>query len=321
MKPAKFSYSKLNTYEQCGWKYHLTYDEGHFIPFNSIATEIGSLIHACEESIARTLQAGQKPDYDALREMLQKGTPKLAGLDAIRDKYREDYFATDEKGGSYYSRIVDYMENGIYRLENYLAANPTFVVYGMEQFFSVSYRGHVLSGYIDRIFYDPATETYYVEDIKTKNKPFRDADVITPLQFVVYVYALAENLGIEYDHFKCAYDLPFLGRKQEAGTAGFMQRGLKKLDSLFGGIEAGDYEPGPSPLCAWCAFSPTNPEQPEEGKLLCPYYSLWTRENKTHTVAHKWQGMDKHEAVMADEIAKQVAKNASTTPVVDGFDW
>ena len=124
-----------------------------------------------------------------------------------------------------------------------------------------------------------------------------------------------------YDHFKCAYDLPFLDRKQQAGTAGFMQRGLKKLDSLFTGIEGRNYEAGPSPLCAWCSFSPTNPEQPEEGKLLCPYYSLWTRENKTHSVAHKWQGLEKHEAIMADEIAKQAAKAKDTTPAADGFDW
>lgn len=138
---------------------------------------------------------------------------------------------------------------------------------------------------------------------------------------MVYVYALAENLGLGYEHFKCAYDLPFLNKKQEAGTSGFMQRGLKKLDSLFNGIEEGNYEPGVSPLCFWCPFSPTNPEQPEEGKLLCPYYSLWTRDNKTHTVAHKWQGLEKHAAIMADEIAKQATKADNNTPATDGFDW
>lgn len=321
MKPTKFSYSKLNTYGQCGWKYHLTYDEGHFIPFDSIATELGSLIHACEESIARTLQAGQKPDYDKLREMLREGTPKLAGIDTLQKKYADDYFAVDGNGSSYYTRVLDYMDSGIYRLENYLTEHPTFTIYGMEQFFSVEYHGQILSGYIDRIFYDQATETYIVEDIKTKNKLFRDEDLVTPLQFVVYVYALAENLGLGYEHFRCAYDLPFMNKKQDAGTPGFMQRGIKKLDSLFAGIESRNYEPGPSPLCHFCPFCPTNPEQPEAGKLLCPYYSLWTRTNKTHAVAHKWQGIEKHEAIMADEIAKQSAKSNSAPAETDGFDW
>lgn len=86
-----------------------------------------------------------------------------------------------------------------------------------------------------------------------------------------------------------------------------MKRGIKKLDAIFEGIESGDYTPGPSPLCYWCPFSPTNPEQIEEGKYLCPYYSLWTREEKTHAVANKWLGMEKHNGIMQKEKEKQIA--------------
>lgn len=33
----KFSYSKLNTFESCGWKYKLQYVDGHYISADSLA--------------------------------------------------------------------------------------------------------------------------------------------------------------------------------------------------------------------------------------------------------------------------------------------
>ena len=116
-------------------------------------------------------------------------------------------------------------------------------------------------------------------------------------------------MDIPYEDIECYYDLPFCQTKQKAGTDGFIQRGLKKLDEIFNGISTKDYKPNPSPLCYWCNFSPTNPNQPEAGKNLCPYYSLWTRESKTHAVSHRWRGMENHESIMAHELKKQAKAN------------
>lgn len=179
----------------------------------------------------------------------------------------------------------------------------------------------MLSGFIDRIFYNTNTGEYIIEDIKTKEKPFSDADLTTPMQFVVYTYALAQTLGISEDQIQCVYNLPFCDMRQPAGTANFMKRGIKKLDAIFEGIESGDYTPGPSPLCYWCPFSPTNPEQIEEGKYLCPYYSLWTREEKTHTVANKWLGMEKHNGIMQKEKEKQIAAEQTPQDLKNDFDF
>ena len=104
----------------------------------------------------------------------------------------------------------------------------------------------------------------------------------------------------------CAYDLPILDRKQEAGSGNFIKRGKERLEHIFAGIDANDFEPHPSPLCAWCPFSPTNENQPEEGKNLCPYYSLWTRGNHTFKVAHKWEGMDRHPTIMKEEKLRKL---------------
>ena len=64
MKQNKFSYSKINTYDSCGWKYYLTYKEGHYIFTDNISTTFGSLVHYIEESIGRVLQAGKEVNYE-----------------------------------------------------------------------------------------------------------------------------------------------------------------------------------------------------------------------------------------------------------------
>lgn len=327
VKKSKFSYSKLNTFESCGWKYNLTYEKGHYIFTDSLSTELGTLLHFCEENIAKALKNGEKPDYEALKNDFQnlnipKTSPQdmdggIYGINILKEKYKDEFYLPDEKGSSYYTRTLDYLTYGIYRLEKFLQDNPDLEVYDMEKFFSVDYNGSVLSGYIDRIFHNKKDGSYIIEDIKTKNKLFKDTELTTPLQFVVYVYALAENLGIPYDKITCSYDLPFLDTKQPAGTPGFMNRGIKKLDEIFNGIGAKNFEPNPSPLCHFCQFCYTNPNAPEEGKYLCPYHSQWTRENRVHTVEHKWTGADQY-----DQLQKEhEASKRETASAAEEFDF
>lgn len=327
-KPPKFSYSKINTYDSCSWKYYLSYKQGIFLFTDSLASELGTTVHKVEQLMFDDLKAGKQIDYDYYKEYLKniKIDKKdkfdteggIYGLNILKEKYKEDFYKVDDNGNSYYKTMLDYLSTGIYRLENYLKANPDLEPFKAEKFFSIEYKGCTLSGFIDRIFYNKATGEYIVEDIKTKNKPFKDTELITPMQFVIYSHALNQSLDIPLDKIKCVYDLPMVGIRQEAGTKGFVARGLKKLDKLFDGINAENWQPNPSPLCYWCPYSPTNPDQPEGGKNLCPYYSLWTRTSKTHDVANKWEGMEKHQEIMEKEIDKNNKKQKNGA---DAFDF
>lgn len=318
-KKPKFSYSKVNTYDSCGWKYYLTYKEGHYVFTDNITTEFGVLVHFVEESIGKALKEGKEPDYEQLKnDFYNINIPKTSkfdtkggifGVNILKERYPEDFFKTNEAGQSYATKAKDYADFGIYRLENWLKAHPDYEVYDLEKFFSFTFEGEVLSGYIDRIFHNKKDNSYIIEDIKTKDKPFKDDDLVTPLQFVIYDLALHNILGDDNIKISCVYDLPFCNMKQDAGTKGFLTRGTDKLTKIFGGIHADDYHPGPSPLCAWCQFSPTNPNQPEEGKGLCPYHSLWTPGHKTFAVAHAWEGMDAHQKIMQRELNKTLLKD------------
>lgn len=85
--------------------------------------------------------------------------------------------------------------------------------------------------------------------------------------------AAAQLYNITADQISCEYDLPLCNMIQKSPCKNFITEGRPKLDALFKGIEEQDFHPTVSALCHWCEFCPTNPNQPQEGKNLCPYHS------------------------------------------------
>ena len=340
-KKTQYSYSRLDKYVECGYKYKLVYEDRNFISETGVAAAVGTLVHYIEETIANHIIKGEKIDYDALKkEFYEIDIPEKApeydadghkkkgseggiyGVNKLQKMYGEEFFELNQDGVSYFTKCEEYRESGIYRLEKYMNAHPELRIVAVEKEFFAEYKGRLLHGYIDRILFDTSTKEYILEDIKTKGKPFKEDKIKTPLQFVVYSIAAAKMFGLFDFPTRFNYDLPFCDMRQPAGTKGVMARGFKKLDAVFAGIEAKDFPPGPSPLCHWCEFSPTNPKQPEAGKGMCPYYSKWTPDgtHKAWEVDHKWQGQEAHEAIM-DQYRRELGEPDTPAQVAKDFDF
>lgn len=331
VKKEKFSYSKLSTYETCPWRYKLTYIDKHFINDSSIATEFGTLIHFIEETIANDIKNNDNEpnfmiDNDKYLDILFNGSldsegKEVIGVTKLKEKYPKEFNEPDKVGLTYEDKVKDYIENGIYSLRNFLTNDKDIIILEAEKEFNLNYKGYIFHGFIDRVLKDNSTGEIIVEDIKTWSK-MEDKDLVTPLQFVIYSLAASEMYEISLDKIKCYYCLPFTHMRYAAGTKGFMTRGLKKLDKLFDEISKDMFEPKPSPLCHWCTFCATNPNQKEEAKNLCPYFMKWTRQNKNKSVAYEWMGIENHDAILTafikeqKEIAllKEAAKKPSTLP-------
>lgn len=317
----KFSYSKLSTYEGCGFKYKLIYKEKHFVDDSSIATEFGTLIHHIEEVIAKKIINEEEIDYSALitefynintdfDEWKQEDDQKILGINFLIKKYPDEFYEEDKNGLTYADKMERYVSDGIHRLENFIKNNPGIKIVGVEHPFNIKYAdGVVFHGFIDRILYDTTTGDYLIEDIKTYSAPLEHKDLTTPLQFVFYVIALKELFpDATEDNVRCFYELPLCGTKQEAGTKGFLKRGNAKIEKLLAGIDAGEFNPHPTPLCHWCVFSATKPNQPEDAKNLCPYFCHWTRDNKDFSVEYEWMGEENHEAILEAFKNKETRK-------------
>lgn len=318
-KKERFSYSKLSTYEQCSFKYKLIYEDKHFIQQEAIATDFGTLVHFIEETMAKTIIQYKPLNYKELINLFLEGTIEnnktIYGVNQLKEKYPETFYEKDKNNLSYEDKANYYINKGIYRLKDFLINNPDFDIIGIEQEFSLEYQGVIFHGVIDRVFKDTVTNTIYIEDIKTYSAPINETELKTPLQFVMYTLAARELYGTE--DIICAYELPLISIKQSAGTKGYVNRGIKKLDKILYNISQKDFEPSPTPLCHWCVFSKTYPNQPEEAKNLCPYYSKWTRENKCFESDYIWMGIENHQKILEDFINNKHNVNTSNKITVN----
>lgn len=305
----RYSYSKISCYEQCPYKYNLRYNEQKYISEAGVAAAYGSLVHHILQREADAIKAGKEIDYEELKtDFVELNLPKrskwdrdgdLFGTKILSKRYPKEWLDFDTKSGkNYAAKAQEFLSSGIYEFPKFMSEHPELEVYGAEVQFEFEYRGYVFYGFIDRILRERGTDRYLIYDIKTKDSLFRDQDLVTPLQFVIYAKALREKIGGDIE-ISCFYDLPTIHTTQAAGTKGFEARGMKKVDKLLDGVEAGDYHPKPQALCFYCDFSNFNPKQPAAGKNLCPYYSFWSPDDKqNHNVKFEWKGQEKHEEVM-----------------------
>ena len=313
-KQSKFSYSKLNTYESCPWKYKLQYIDHHFVDSSTIANEFGTLIHFVEETIAKDIIANDNEPLFMLNDdkyidlfinagMENHEIQNVLGARKLKQKYPQAFDEKDKYGFSYDDKANIYLNFGIYRLRDFLSKNRNLRIIGIETPFDVAYGNKIFHGFIDRVFRDIDTGNIIIEDIKTW-QDIKGHDLVTPLQFVFYNQAAQKLFEVGEDQITCFYELPLAGDRYKAGTPGFMKRGTKKIDKLLSAIDSKEFEPKPTPLCHWCCFSDTFPDQPEAGKNLCPYRSNWTKSRKDFSVEFEWMGIENHESVLEAYIRK-----------------
>ena len=67
--------------------------------------------------------------------------------------YAKDFNERDKNGLNYTEKGNLYLNEGIYRLYNYLIQNPNLRIFGIEKEFNLPYQSYNFHGFIDRIFY------------------------------------------------------------------------------------------------------------------------------------------------------------------------
>lgn len=317
-----YSFSGLECYTQCGYRYGLQYVAGHYIDQHSCAMDFGTLVHYIYELEGKAFMEGKKPDYAELEKIFRSidrnaGRDSVHGIEALARMYPDDFASRENKDGlSFADKSLIFLgtsENrgSIASLERYLDAHPTQKVVGVEVEFWAKYKKVWLRGFIDRLLFDEETKEYVIEDIKTKGHEFSSAELKTAQQqFVIYALAVSQMKGLKDYPTQFDYDLPFVSdpaigafgyRQSVGGYPMFMNAGLRTIDGQLAGIDAQDFTPHPSPLCYWCPFCDNSPMQPAEGKHLCPYFSLWDPEHKTWAVKveNEWKGIAEHPMVLA----------------------
>lgn len=285
----RYSYSKISTYKQCRFKYYLKYNQKNFLYSANIATDFGSLIHATEEDIAKALQKGEPVNYIALKNAFILKARQLALT------YPEEFFKKDKSNRTYQEKFYQYLDSGIYRLENFMLQNPNLKIIGIEEKFEFNYDDiHSFNGSIDRAFLNTETNEILIQDIKTWPIEAQANELKAPLQFAVYSMAAEQLWNIPITKIKCEYDLPFCNTTQAATSDALVEEGKKVLDKLFRGIQNNEFKPTISALCHWCEYNPlSNPDilnsKPE---AICPYFSTWQKSgDSVQNTLIRWQDL------------------------------
>lgn len=284
MIPNVLSYSRLETYEKCPYKYKLQYVDKNYSNDTAIALEVGTLCHYIMEMKYKGCS------NEELLKIFLDGDEieNIKGFNQLDEYYGFDLYEENTKTNtSYDDKLMAFKDK-------FLSENmeEDWRVIGTEVEFSFVFNNKaIIHGFIDRIDQHKGTNDIRVIDYKTNGKEFDKSFLATPLQMYIYSLACFELYG-KYP-VECIYDMLFLDLKQIGGTKGYMQRGFKKLDGLIEALawfkELG-YEymkPKPTPLCAWCSFCINNPNA-NEHKDKCEYYSLWTPDNKNFKVNKEW---------------------------------
>lgn len=298
------SYSKLSLKNQCDYRYKLKYQDGNYSNKGSMATAIGSILHKGLELKGRSIMNGEKPNYNEIKDIIyqgcneqtDKGTEELKGLDDIILDYFSEWFEIDPNTGMDMNQKINLYFDKVLptRMES-----TDWKILGTEINFEFVYDDRcILHGFIDRLdCMSDNNKILRVTDYKSSKKKFREEDIKTPLQMVVYDLACLYMYKILPEFHE--YDFILLDEKQttEDGVCskGYLKRGLKKIDRILDSIDScritNIYKPSPSPLCYWCEFASFDysPNCDEKYAGLCPYHSLWTPDNRTFKVNKKYE--------------------------------
>lgn len=284
------SYSRIDVFKTCKYRYKLQYIEKHYSDTTSLALELGTLCHKCME--LKYMYKGNK--MDKILNIFSKGykddKENILGLEELIDKYGFEYYDINEKSGMSVEDKVNIFLNKL-KNEN---IDSEWKTIGLEVPFVIIFENKAkIRGFIDRVDQNIHTKAIRVVDYKTNNMPYDKKDLATPLQMYIYSLACKELYG-QYPE-ECIYDMLFHDTQQIGGTKGYMDRGFKALNKILDSMiyyqDLGNehLEPKPSPLCHFCSYCETNPNADEWDKTLCEYYCKWTRANRTFEVNKKWQ--------------------------------
>lgn len=280
----KLSYSRVDTYKSCPYKYKLKYIDKNYTDDTSLALRIGTILHLGLE--LKYLGRNYEEVLEAVYNGCEYEGKKVIGLNELKEEYPFEWEEEDKFEKTYDQKIELYKE----RLAEPIDSEWECI--GCEVEFSILFDNKcIIGGFIDRIDKNKLNGDIRVVDYKSSKKPYEKKELATPMQMYIYALACREIYGKFPSEF--VYDMILIGEKQMAMTKGWENRGHKALSKqidnliLHSKMDNRGMKPKPNCLCYWCSYSDTNPNA-TNGKGLCEYNLLWTPDNKVWKKNKEW---------------------------------
>jgi putative RecB family exonuclease len=245
---ARYSHSKLSTFEQCPLKFKYRYID-KIIPEieKSIESHLGTAVHEVLEWIYTEVKDNQK----------------VPTLDNVIVCYTEAW----QKGYSEKLVIVkkeitakDYFNKGIQFLIDYYSKHEPFNdgTIEIEKEISIELNGHKITGFIDRLVHNIETGEYEIHDYKTANSLPSKEKIEEDRQLALYSIAIKEKFGKDKSVCLVWHYLAHNQKICSKRTNEQLEQLKKETIELIKKIEATtEFPANKSMLCSWCEYKQT----------------------------------------------------------------
>lgn len=258
-----YSYSRLNTFEQCPFKFKLRYID-KIIPEveETIESYLGRTVHSNLEWLYLMVKKGRIPSVDELITNYAK---------TWKENYKQEIVIVRDHltDKDYFNKGVEFLLS--YYKKHYPFDDNTLEVEKRIQINLDSFGKYKIQGYIDRLSFNKKTMEFEIHDYKTSNNMPPKEKLREDRQLGLYAIAIKNQYGEDKDvclvwHY-LAHDLKVCLRKNN----GQLEQLKKETLDLIKKIESTKRFPTyVSKLCDWCEY-----------KNICPAWTHKTFRRET----------------------------------------
>ncbi|MBI4017631.1 MAG: PD-(D/E)XK nuclease family protein [Candidatus Aenigmarchaeota archaeon] len=247
----QYSHSRLSTFEQCPLRFKYHYIDEIEPPEieESVEAFLGSRVHEALEKLYKDAKFQKVLALEELLTYYNEIWKKNWGpaIKIVKAGYTEENFCRMGEAyiEAYYKRHAPF--------------NQAKTV-GLEHKVLIELNGHTLLGFIDRLSYDPRTDTYEIHDYKTSLHLMPDETARTDRQLALYSIAVRsayKTSRVKLIWHFLAFEKDVVIEKTDAELEELKRDTLHLIKRIEG---ERDFKPRVSALCDYCEFRPICPE-------------------------------------------------------------
>ena len=245
----RFSYSKINTFNNCREAYRINYINGIRKDNENIEAYLGSCVHYVIEEIYNN--ANSSINFDEIVYMYKKSWD---------DNWHDNIYLIDtrKKVSQYYSLGIECLKN-FYKKN--IKDNSRFLKNVLDSELEVEFSmdGIDFRGIIDRLDFDPQKSQYIVNDYKTSKRMISPKKAQRDLQLGLYLIAVHQKFNIDNPvvlkwHF-LRYGLDVVVAPKEDDIDFIKKKLVKKAKTILDlSSERENFYPNENILCNWCHY-------------------------------------------------------------------
>jgi len=251
-----YSNSRIESFEQCARKYKFRYVDNVRTDTEGVEAFVGKRVHETLEKLYRDLKMAKLNSVEELLTYYENEWEKNwhGKVNVVRQGVTPgNYFALGKQCiVDYYKRFHPFNQGKTLGLEERIEMKLT----DGDKTYSVQ-------GYIDRLTWDPATETYEIHDYKTGSTVPTQEEADQDRQLALYQMGImqrwpdAKNFKLIWHYL--ASDKDIVSTRTHADLKSLEAEVIEVIHRIEQEAKVGNWNVNVSRLCEWCEYKPLCP--------------------------------------------------------------